>query len=59
MDFDTHVNFNQDLLYLTFVLRILVFIFKTYKSKFLKKFYNMCLRKLPNQHGKVSVITMP
>ena len=52
----TNVNFYQELNYLTFILRILVFIFSTNKSKFLKEFYSMYLRKLPSQHGYVSVI---
>ena len=38
----TSVNFYQELVYLLFILRMLVFIFSTNKSKFLKQTYNMC-----------------
>ena len=37
----TRVNFYQELVSLTFILRILVFIFSTNKNKLLKQFYNM------------------
>ena len=52
----TNVNFYQEPVYLTFIFRILVFIFSTNKSKFLKQFYNMGLWKLPSQHGDASVL---
>ena len=52
----TSVNFYQELDYLLFILRMLVFIFLTNKSKFLKQFYNMCLWKLLRQHAVVSVM---
>ena len=52
---DSNVTFYQELVYFTCIFRIVVIIFSTNKRTFLKQFHKMCLRKLPSQHGDVSV----
>ena len=42
----TNVNFCQELVYLTFILRNLMFIFSTSKTEFLKQLYNMCFTEI-------------
>ena len=49
-------NFHRQLVPLTFILRNLMFAFSKIISQLIKQLYNMNLRKLPIQHGEVSVM---
>ena len=51
-----NVNFYLELVHLTFILRNLMFSFSTIKSELIKQLYNINLRRLPSQHGEVSVM---
>ena len=53
-----YVNFYQELVHLTFILRNLMFILSTIKCELIKQLYDINLWRLPSQHGEVSIMSI-